>query len=78
MKEQGRLYHDPNAPEDTEELGPSFWENARVEGPKRPKSVHLKIDAEVFAYFYSETGGKGHLTRMQNVLKAYMDAHKGP
>ena len=47
-----------------------------VEGPKRPRSVHLKLDPEVFEYFYSEAGGKGHLTKMQKVLKAYADAHR--
>ena len=34
------------------------------------------LDPEVFEYFYTETKGKGHLTRMQNVLRAYMNAHR--
>ncbi|MFG1351823.1 hypothetical protein [Xanthobacter autotrophicus] len=73
MKEKGELFHDPNAPEG-ESLGPEFWAKAEIEGPKVPRSVHLKLDPEVFAFFYEEAKGKGHLTRMQNVLKAYAKA----
>ena len=75
MKEAGELHHDPAAPEG-EDLGPEFWARAQVEGPKRSRSVHLKLDPEVFEYFVQVTGGKGHLTRMQAVLKAYVDAHR--
>lgn len=38
MRNQGRLYHDPNAPEG-ESLGASFWESAKVEEPSKPRSV---------------------------------------
>ena len=31
----------------------------------------------MFDYFVEITKGKGHLTRMQAVLKAYVDAKKG-
>lgn len=75
MKEAGELHHDPTAPEG-EDLGPEFWAKAPVEEPKRVKSVHLKLDPEVFEYFVQVTGGKGHLTRMQAVLKAYVEAHR--
>ena len=76
MKQQGKLFHDPNAAEGGEDLDAHFWRNAKIEGPTRPRSVHLKIDQDVFDYFYSITNGKGHLTRMQNVLRAYVKAHK--
>ena len=75
MKEKGELFHDPNAPVG-EDLGKDFWAKAEIQSPGRPKSVHLRIDPEVFEYFYSECKGKGHLTRMQNVLKAYVEAHR--
>jgi uncharacterized protein (DUF4415 family) len=39
---------------------------------REKRSVHLRLEPEVFAYF--KAGGKGHLTRMQNVLKAYVKA----
>jgi uncharacterized protein (DUF4415 family) len=73
MKAAGELFHDPIAPEG-EALGPEFWAKARIEGPRRTRSVHLKLAPEVFAYFVQITGGKGHLTRMQAVLKAYVEA----
>jgi uncharacterized protein (DUF4415 family) len=75
MHERGELYFNPDAP-DGEELGEEFWANAVIMPPLRPKSVHLKLDPEVFEYFVQITKGKGHLTRMQAVLKAYMVAHK--
>lgn len=74
-KEKGELFHDPNAPEG-ESLGAEFWAKAEIEGPRRPRSVHLKLDPEVFEFFRRQAGGKGHLTRMQNVLKAYVNAHR--
>jgi uncharacterized protein (DUF4415 family) len=75
MKEKGELFHDPSAVE-AETLGAEFWAGAKIEGPRKPRSVHLKLDPEVFEHFYAEAGGKGHLTRMQAVLKAYAMAHR--
>lgn len=75
MKEAGELFHDPKAPEG-ESLGAEFWAEAEIEEPKRPRSVHLKLDPDVFEFFRQQAGGKGHLTKMQNVLKAYANAHR--
>ncbi len=77
MKAEGNLYHDPDAPTDVEYLSADFWSKARVEQPKPAvQSVHLKLDPEVFDFFKRQ--GKGHLTKMQNVLKAYVRAHMQP
>lgn len=57
-----------------EDLGPDFWARAKRVDPVTPRSVRLNLDPDVFDYFKSL--GKGHLTHMQNVLKAYADAHK--
>ena len=38
----------------------------------RPLPRAIKLDPLVFAWFKQQ--GKGHLTRMQNVLKAYVQA----
>lgn len=70
-----KLFVDPAAP-DSESLDAAFWAKAKLEEPKRPRSVHLKLDPEVFEFFYAVTGGKGHLSRMQAVLKAYASAHR--
>lgn len=73
MRERGDYLYDPNAPEGPE-LGDEFWENAALFGPDQKTSVHLKLDREVFFYFKQQ--GKGHITRMQDVLKAYVKAQK--
>jgi uncharacterized protein (DUF4415 family) len=75
MRENAELYHDPKAP-DGESLGPEFWAKATIVEPKKPRSVHLKLDPDVFDFFYSQAKGKGHLTRMQSVLKAYVTARR--
>lgn len=74
MKDAGETYHNPNAPEGPE-LGDEFWANAVLVEPLERTSVHLKLDPEVFSYFKRQ--GKGHITRMQDVLKAYVKAHQG-
>lgn len=71
----GDYYFDPDAPVGPD-LPDSFWEEAVIEGPRRTRPVHLKLDAEVFDFFHAEAGGKGHITRMQNVLKSYVKARK--
>lgn len=73
MNDRGELYHNPNAAEG-ESLGPDFWASAELVEPKGPQPVLLKLDPDVFEFFKSQ--GKGHLTKMQNVLRAYMNAHR--
>lgn len=75
MKDKGELFHDPEAKEE-ESLGAEFWAKAGVRRPEQRRSVHLKLDADVFEFFFSESHGKGHIRWMQNVLKAYAEAHK--
>jgi uncharacterized protein (DUF4415 family) len=62
-----------DAPE-AEALGKDFWKSARVVFPPGKTSVHLRLDRDVVAWFRSR--GKGHLTRMNAVLRAYVDAQK--
>ena len=73
MKDAGELSADlsAGAPDD---LGPDFWASAGIVEPQSPRSVHLKLDPDVFDFFKSR--GKGHLTRMQDVLRAYVRAHQ--
>jgi len=75
MKDAGEIAHNPDAPEGPE-LGDEFWKNAVLVPPRGSTSVHLKLDPEVFDFFKRQ--GKGHITRMQNVLKAYVKAHQPP
>lgn len=74
MHDRGKLWPTrPDAPEGPE-LGEEFWKNAKVVYPKTQRSVHLKVDEDVFQFFKAQ--GKGHLTRMQAVLRAYVKAHR--
>jgi len=73
MKDRGDFYDSHNALEGPD-LPDGFWENAVVVEPKGTTSVHLKLDPEVFDFFKNQ--GKGHITRMQDVLKAYVKAHQ--
>ena len=57
------------------ELGEHFWRRAKVVVPPGKTSVHLRVDADVLAWFKDQ--GRGHLTRMNAVLRAYMEAHEG-
>ena len=62
-----------DAPE-AESLGENFWKQARVVMPPGKTSVHLRLDSDIVEWF--KTHGKGHLTRMNSVLRAYVDAHR--
>ena len=42
--------------------------------PRGKTSVHLRLDSDIVEWF--KANGKGHLTRMNAVLRAYVDAHK--
>ena len=51
-----------------------FWKRARVVMPRGKTSVHLRIDSDIFDWFKKQ--GDGHLTRMNAVLRSYVDAQK--
>ena len=71
MKSRGEVRATPAyAPEI--ELDDAFWQHASIVATRlRRTSVHLRIDPDTVAFFRS--AGRGHLTRMANVLKAYAD-----
>ena len=52
-----------------------FWRNVRVVMPPPGKtSVHLRLDADVLEWFQKQ--GKGRLSRINAVLRSFMEAHK--
>jgi uncharacterized protein (DUF4415 family) len=73
MRERGEDKTSPDAPE-AESLGADFWMGARVVMPGGKTSVHLRLDSDVVEWF--KANGKGHLTRMNAVLRAYVEAQK--
>jgi uncharacterized protein (DUF4415 family) len=42
--------------------------------PPNKASVHLRLDADVLEWFREQ--GRGHLSRMNAVLRSFMEAHK--
>jgi uncharacterized protein (DUF4415 family) len=76
MGRRGEFLTNPNPTHpEGEELPPDFWDSAVWVEPQRPQSVHLKLEPDVYDFFKRQ--GKGHITRMQNVLKAYVRAKTG-
>jgi uncharacterized protein (DUF4415 family) len=77
MRAKGQTKATPaDAPEI--ELDEDFWRNAMIvdTAPARKTDVHLRVDPETFEFF--RAAGKGHLTRMAKVLKAYAQSHGAP
>lgn len=74
MKDRGELAPPVEAPE-VQQLDDDFWADAVVTTRSPRRSVHLKLDPDVFDYFKGL--GKGHLTRMQDVLSAYVRHQQG-
>ena len=50
------------------------WTRAKLVLPQAKQSVHLRLEQEIISFFKAK--GKGHISRMQAVLKAYVDAHR--
>jgi uncharacterized protein (DUF4415 family) len=59
---------------DIPELDDSFWNNAKVEYPENKKPVTLRLDRDVLDWFKST--GKGYQTRINAILRTYVEAHK--
>jgi uncharacterized protein (DUF4415 family) len=62
---------------DFEEEGEFDWDTARVStSPPQPKKqVTLRLDPEIIAYFRGQ--GPGYQTRINQVLRSYVEAHRG-
>ena len=70
MREIGMDRTLADAPEAEDDLPAGFWDNATVVMPRGKTSVHLRLDSDVVEWF--KAAGKGHLTRMNAVLKSYV------
>ena len=72
MRERGETKTRPDAP--TYDLDDDFWENAHVVMPSGKSSIHLRVDTDVLQWFKKQ--GRGHLSRMNAVLRSFMEAQK--
>ncbi len=62
---------------DTSDIPPLddyFWANARVVYPENKSAISMRVDDDILAWFKAQ--GKGYQTRMNAVLKSYVDAQK--
>ena len=59
---------------DVPKLGKSFFSRARVRMPQAKKAVSLRLDPDVLDWF--KDGGKGYQTRINAVLRSYVEAHR--
>ena len=50
------------------------WTRAQLVLPEAKRSVHLRLEQDVIDFFKAQ--GKGHISRMQAVLRAYVEAHR--
>lgn len=57
---------------DERDLRPD-WTQAKLVLPEPGQSVHLRLEQEIIDFFKAQ--GKGHISRMQAVLRAYVTAH---
>ena len=60
---------------DIPERDDDFWAKAKVVMPKAKEQISIKVDREVLEYFRKD--GPGYQTRMNAVLKSFVEAHRG-
>jgi len=59
---------------DIPKLDQSFFPHAALRIPKRKKSISLRLDADVLEWF--KQSGKGYQTRINALLRSYVQAHQ--
>ncbi len=52
-----------------------FWKNARVVMPKAKETITIRLDADLLEWLRRQ---KGYQTRINAVLRSYMQAHLVP
>lgn len=59
---------------DIPELTKDFFKSAKLVLPERKATVTMRLDRQVLEWFKSQ--GRGYQTRINALLRAYMEAHK--
>jgi uncharacterized protein (DUF4415 family) len=59
---------------DIPELGKAFFKRATLRLPEPKTAVTIRLDRQVLNWF--KTKGPGYQTRINALLRAYMEAHK--
>jgi uncharacterized protein (DUF4415 family) len=59
---------------DAQSTDETFWANAEVVMPQPKRAISLRVDSDVLEWFKSH--GRGYQTRMNAVLRAYMEGQQ--
>ena len=59
---------------DAQATDEAFWANAEVVMPQPKRAISLRVDSDVLEWFKSH--GRGYQTRMNAVLRAYMEGQQ--
>ncbi len=59
---------------DIPELDETFWKNAKLVMPQSKKQITIRFDQEILDWFKAQ--GKGYQSKMNAVLRAYVEAHR--
>jgi uncharacterized protein (DUF4415 family) len=60
---------------DIPELDENFFNNAEVVMPPEKRHVSIRLDADVLEWMKGQ--GKGYQSRINAILRAYYEAHRG-
>jgi uncharacterized protein (DUF4415 family) len=58
---------------DIPRLGADFWKSAKLRMPEKKDSVTIRLDHDVLNWF--KKMGKGYQTRINAVLRTYVESH---
>jgi uncharacterized protein (DUF4415 family) len=61
---------------DSDEAQEADWTQAALGMPPRKQDIHIRLDADVLGWFKGT--GKGYQTRINNVLRAFVESRKHP
>ncbi len=59
---------------DSPEWTPEMWARAKFRDPRPKEQIAIRLDADLLAWFKAQ--GAGYQTRINAVLRIYMDAEK--
>ncbi len=75
LEELAALPDDQIDHSDGPELGVEFWKNARLVMPEGKEKVSIRLDKDILEWFRAQKD-KGYQSRINAVLRAYVEAHK--
>lgn len=59
---------------DIPETNEAFWADAELRMPQTKKGVYVRLDQDVLEWLKAQ--GPGYQTRINAILRAYMEAHQ--